>query len=80
MFFNEAVVEGTCPTERTVTPAIEGLTVVEIRRGLDCIRQIWASDAFFLVTPMTQFNTDVQHFAVSFVTGQHLKRHKKTVR
>lgn len=74
-------------SKRVVTSAIEGMTVAEVRKGLDVIRSCWKSqqsadnshahDSFHLCN--TIFNgMTIQDFCFQFTLGHHHKRHAKS--
>lgn len=65
-------------SKRVVTSAIEGMSVTEVRRGLELFRRKWkernASDgSFFLCEPVLN-NMTLEEFAFKFVVGHHHKR------
>jgi hypothetical protein len=67
--------------KRVVTSAIQGMSVAEVRRGLDVMRRMWRertpAEPFFLCDPL--FNDmQVQEFTFRFVMGHHYKRHNKS--
>lgn len=66
--------------KRSVTSAINGMSVCEVRRCLDYMRRRW-SDAnttpFFITTILPQDGMSIQTFAMLFLRGQHEKRHNK---
>jgi hypothetical protein len=65
---------------RQVTSAIEGMSVAEVRRGLEQMRCKWRSreeEPFFVCD--TIFNgMTMQDFGYRFVMGHHHKRHNKS--
>lgn len=69
--------------KRIVTSAIDGISVAEVRRGLDNMRRLWKtrsdSQPFFL-SEMLFNGMNVQEFAFQFVMGHHHKRHNKSKR
>ena len=66
--------------KRTVSSAIEGMSVAEVRRGLDIMRKKWKhreTHPFYICDPI--FNTmTLQEFGYNFVMGHHHKRHNKS--
>ncbi|MCH9716342.1 MAG: hypothetical protein K0U52_04570 [Gammaproteobacteria bacterium] len=68
--------------KRQVTSAIEGMTVAEVRRGLDTLRSKWtesienAENVFFMCDTIYNGMT-FEELAFQFVKGHHCKRHKK---
>ena len=68
--------------KRVVTSAIPGLSIAEVRKGLDQIRQSWANRDEEPFRPHTMsiqsYNVTAQEFCLRFVLGQHLKRFNKS--
>ena len=67
--------------KRKVTSAIDGMSVREVRWCLGKVRSQWQSannEPFFLTNTLDDGNVSVQEFAVKFVVGQHMKRHRKS--
>jgi len=66
---------------RKVTSAIEGMSVAEVRRGLDAVRTKWtAQPPRFYFTDKILRDMTVQRFCVEFTLGHHTKRHAKSKR
>ena len=66
---------------RKVTSAIEGMSVAEVRRGLDTIRTKWNQQpARFYFTDRIFNDMTVQQFCTEFTLGHHTKRHAKSKR
>lgn len=68
--------------KRVVTSAIPGLSIAEVRKGLDQIRQSWANRDEEPFRPHTMsiqsYQLTAQEFCLRFVLGQHLKRFNKS--
>ena len=68
--------------KRVVTSDIPGLSIAEVRKGLDQVRQSWAArdeEAFHPHTMLIQtYGMTAQEFCLRFVLGQHLKRFAKS--
>jgi len=67
--------------KRRVTSAIDGMSVREVRWYLGRVRSQWQNantEPFFLTNTFNDGKVSVQDFAVKFVVGQHLKRHRKS--
>ena len=66
---------------RSVTSAVEGLTVAEVRKCLDVVRRSWSNrsrqEPFSLLTKVNRPFT-IQEFCFRFVLGHHRKRHAKS--
>ena len=67
---------------RRVTSAIEGMTVAEVRRGLDTLRSKWTescdnSENGFFICNTIYNGMEFQELAFQFVKGHHCKRHRK---
>lgn len=65
-------------TKRVVTSAIDGMSVTEVRRGLDLFRRKWKERThedctFFLCEPVLR-DMNIEQFAFRFVVGHHHKR------
>jgi len=61
-----------------VTSAVEGMSVGEVRRCLECIRRQWLNantEPFFITSCLSTHNDSLQTFALRFVKGQHQKRY-----
>ena len=66
---------------RKVTSAIEGMSVAEVRRGLDAVRTQWHQGApRFYFTEKLFNGMTVQEFCTKFTLGHHTKRHAKSKR
>ena len=66
---------------RKVTSAIEGMSVAEVRRGLDTIRTRWNQrPARFYFTDKLFNDMTIQQFCMQFTLGHHTKRHAKSKR
>ncbi len=67
-------------SKRVVTSAIDGMSVGEVRRGLDYMRKRWRDQSreepFFIDEEMPN-GMRMQDFALHFVMGHHYKRHNK---
>ena len=64
--------------KRIVTSAIDGMTVTEVRRGLELFRRKWRDRTndgctFFLCEQVLNDMT-IEEFAFKFVVGHHHKR------
>mgnify|MGYP004183752355 FL=1 len=66
---------------RKVTSAIEGMSVAEVRRGLDAVRTQWhqGTPRFYFTEKLFNGMT-VQEFCTKFTLGHHTKRHAKSKR
>ena len=68
--------------KRSVCSAIHGMSVAEVRRGLDSMRKKWKSretTPFYICD--TIFNDmTMQEFGYKFVMGHHHKRHNKSLK
>ena len=68
---------------KTITSAIEGLSVSDVRRALYMMRQHWRKHSpdnpLRLARPLFPAFS-IEEFALRFVLGQHEKRHQKTRR
>jgi hypothetical protein len=63
---------------RVVTSAIEGMSVKEVRRRLNSVRNQWVNantEPFYLINHVSSDGMTIQDFSLLFVTGQHKKRH-----
>lgn len=63
---------------RVVTSAIDGMSVKEVRRRLNSVRNQWVNantEPFYLINPVSTDAMTIQDFSLLFVTGQHKKRH-----
>lgn len=69
-------------SSRKVTSAIEGMSVAEVRRGLDAVRTQWhqGGGARFYFTEKLFNGMTVQEFCTKFTLGHHTKRHAKSKR
>ena len=68
---------------RQVTSAIEGMSVADVRRGLDYMRRKWklrGSDNPFYICDTIFNDMSMQEFGFRFVMGHHHKRHNKSRR
>lgn len=67
-------------SKRVVTSAISGMSVGEVRKGLDYMRKRWKDqnrdEPFFIDEEMPN-GMVMQDFALQFVMGHHYKRHNK---
>ena len=71
--------------KRTVTSAIDDMTVTEVRRDLDCLRKYWSfcEDNDRCIDTDYRLSTgkyDIQTFCLKFMMGHHMKRHNKSHR
>jgi hypothetical protein len=67
-------------TKRTVTSAIDGMSVSEVRKCLDQMRKQWREKdetAPFYMCETFHDNITMDKFAFQFVMGHHFKRHHK---
>ena len=67
-------------TKRTVTSAIEGMSVTEVRKCLDLMRKQWREKdetTPFYICETFNDNITMDKFAFQFVLGHHFKRHNK---
>jgi hypothetical protein len=69
--------------KRVVTSAIDGMSVAEVRRGLDYMRKRWREHSLeepFYLSEVLFNGMQIQQFAFMFVMGHHHKRHNKSRR
>ena len=66
-------------SSRKVTSAIEGMSVAEVRRGLDAVRTQWhqGGGARFYFTEKLFNGMTVQEFCTKFTLGHHTTRHAR---
>ena len=66
--------------ERTMTSAIQSMSVADVRKSLACMRKEWSKhecvQPFFPSKKITEELT-ISNFAFKFVMGHHAKRHQK---
>lgn len=67
--------------ERSMTSAIQDMTVAEVRKSLAHMRKEWNKHSgvqpFFPCATLPNSRTSMSEFAFRFVMGHHEKRHNK---
>jgi hypothetical protein len=67
-------------SQRVMTSAISSMSVAEVRKGLQQVRNLWKNHSPDVPIDLssTLFNgMTVQHFCFLLVLGQHVRRHHK---